>query len=315
MTSFDAIILVASLLSIIISFLMAYIVYRYWFLKESVTLRNKISEIELMMEGSKSPVSSLRDHSSSGLKRSGNDRQIQEEIISEELKKKRDSHLQILKKVADDMIKSFVDPWPIASLSTVIPAIPKRNERPLWDDLSTNHLSSINRNFAEQYDRYNTAVLDYARYLPNLLRMFQSALLLTPEGIVKDIDVNIKDSPDVILYRKEFLFGMINFRLGFQAEPDIKFERKVKRIGHGSSHSILYMDNIPMGIVPDGMNENFSKAMESTLNVDDEGVELASAVKEVMQLKKSIITLKQEAVRNLNEFLKTDALFGGCSLI
>lgn len=314
MTSFDAIILVASLLSIIISFLIAYILYRYWFLKESVILRNKISEIELMMRGSKSPFS-LRNYSGSELERPGNDKQIQEEIISEELKKKRDGHLQILKKVADDMIKSFVDPWPIASLSTVIPAIPKRNERPLWDDLSTNHLLSINMNFAEQYDRYNTAVLDYARHLPNLLRMFQSSLLLTPEGIVKDIDVNIKDSPDVILYRKEFLFGMINFRLDFRAEPDIKLERKVKRIGHGSSHSILYMDDIPMGIVPDGMNKNFSKAMESILNVDDEGVELANAVKQVMQLKESIIALKQEAVGNLNEFLKTDALSGGCSLI
>ncbi|MHB8361620.1 MAG: hypothetical protein ACYDDC_07460, partial [Thermoplasmataceae archaeon] len=191
--------------------------------------------------------------------------------INLEMEKKIKIHLGILKKVAEDIDKSIVDPWPIRSLNLEIPAIPKRNERPLWDDLVLNHLAYIDRNFPDYFDKYQEIVMEYSRFLLESLKSLEQYLHLQPSSLINhEIGEAVKEAPMNTIFKRELLFNLINYSLSFRNEPEIKIEKRIKKMVKGKSASVLYIDGNIEAIIPENEIDFIMNAIQSVISGNDD---------------------------------------------
>ena len=247
--------------------------------------------------------------------RSDNKSENSVQTLSDEELKKKAVHHSILRKVAEDMIRSLASPWPIQSMSNTIPAMPKIAERPLWEDLVHNHISNIDDAFGEEFEKYQKLIMEYASVLPVLARELQRYLILNPSGITKEFESNFKEVPKEILYKSELIYKLINFKLGFTDRPVIKTEIKQKKLLKAGSLTTLFVDGYPVAIIPQGLWNEFNTRVNDILESLELQNNLHRDIEKAILLKDQIAALREKCTESLTSLIESDTLYGKCNMM
>lgn len=317
MTSSASVIAASVLISILIILIIGYLFNRFYLKKDLNLLRKNIDELYVKLNR----VSSDDIEFTSGRVKKEKDvvKGVKPydsmESISEEEQKRKAVHQSILKKVAEDMIRSLVLPWPIQSMSNTIPAMPKIAERPLWDDLVRNHITGIDNLFGEEFEKYQKFIMEYASVLPVLAREIQRYLMINPSGIITEFESNPKDNPKEILYKSELIFSLVNFKLGFIHRPEVKSEVKQKKLSRAGSLITLSFDGNSVAIIPQPLWLEFNTRINDILESHDLHVNLQDEIEKAIALKDEISSLKEKCTESLTALINSDTLYGKCHLI
>ena len=317
MTSSAAVIAASVLISILIILIMGYLFNRFYLKKDLNLLRRNINELYERLNRVSSNDTKIISETGNREKDivKGVKQEDSTESLSDEEEKRKAVHQSILKKVAEDMIRSLVLPWPIQSMSNTIPAMPKIAERPLWDDLVRNHITGIDNLFGEEFEKYQKFIMEYASVLPVLAREIQRYLMLNPSGIITEFESNPKDYPKEILYKSEFIFTLVNFKLGFIQRPEMKGEVKQKKLSRAGSLTSLSFNGNSVVMIPQTLWSEFNVRINNILESRDLPVNLHDEIEKAIVLKEQISSLKEKCTESLTALINSDTLYGKCHLI
>lgn len=317
MTNSSTIIVISVLISVLIMVIIGYLYTRFYMNKDLNLLRKNVDELynRLNQLSSDQNINVRSGKSNKVIAANEGANKSPWETLSDDEKKKISVHQSILRKVADDMIRSIVSPWPIQSMANTIPAMPKIAERPLWEDLVNNHVTTIDKSFGEKFDEYQRLIMEYARELPLLAREIQRYLTLNPSGIVNDFESNSKESPREIIYKRDLLFTLINFRLGYIDRPEIKTEQKQKKLSRTGIVTTLYFGNTPVAIIPQSFSIEFNSRIKNIIESQESQDKYELELEKAVQLKDKITSLKEECTESLTVLIRSETLYGRCNLI
>ena len=317
MTNTASVIVLSVLISVIITMTIGYFFYKFYMRNDLNLLRRNINELFNKLD--KVPLEDINLFSEGRINKkamiSDNKSENSLQNLSDEELKKKAVHQSIIRKVAEDMIRSLASPWPIQSMSNTIPAMPKITERPLWEDLVHNHMATIDDALGEEFEKYQKLIMEYASVLPVLAREIQRYLILNPSGISKEFESNFKEVPKEILYKSELIYKLINFKLGFTDRPEIKSELKQKKISKAGSLTTLSFDGYPVAIIPQGLWIEFNTRMNNILESHDLQINLHKEIEKAILLKEQIATLKEKCIESLTSLINSDTLYGKCNMM
>ncbi len=189
------------------------------------------------------------------------------EILMEKLEK----HYSSLRKVSKDMMESLIDPSPFQSMAEDYVPIPLIDSKPLWLDLSRNHIPTERGNLKEMWEKYTDRMNVYSHMKLPAIKSLVSFLFRNSD--YKKIEKSEASEAREAYYVQqpvthilnELIFGNPKVEIILEEEKSSKKTGKffVLRINNelmagGKQHDLLAMQSIIQNIV-DTKNTNVTK--------------------------------------------------------
>lgn len=226
----------------------------------------------------------------------------------EQLREKLEKHYVTLRKVARDMLESLISPPPYISPSDTHIPVPIMDERPLWMDLSRNHIPVGKGDIFAKWSEY---VEEMNRITVTKTRVFRSVEAYLFGGYsYPRIEASQEDGRDNFYTVDGMLLLLNSIYFNGQAKLEITDGRRQKRI---SKNPVLMLDGTPFAKGKSDEISSIEAKVNNLMNTDEnwnvEGMD------ELMELLRKVETIKNEISATLNWFIFDNSEMKMCEMV